>query len=175
MRAPLHVWYAVGGGVCVHRQSRLTRNKHTQDKCLLCWFLCVCSSTLIQWSEEEIVQRGFKQHRPPLSFHLETNLAYHSEKKNTVVPFKATCGKSFRFLFRRHKHDKSKQRKGTGVIAGGEAAVFVPLKSSPRKPNMCCTVDEAVAQSYVNYWRMKKSIRIVMKSSLHLESYSQGL
>ena len=52
----------------MHRRPRLTRNKHTPDKCLLCWFPCVCSSTLIQWSEEDIVQWGFKQHPPPLSF-----------------------------------------------------------------------------------------------------------
>ncbi len=161
-------------GVCAQAATSNQKQTHTQDKCLLCWFLCVCSSTLIHWSEEEIVQRGFKQHRPPLSFHLQTNLVYHSGKK-TVVPFKATCCKSFLFLFQWHKHDRSKQRKGTGVTAGGEAVAFVPLESTPKKPNMCGTVDEAVAQSYVNYWCMKKSIRIVMKSSLHLESYSQGL
>lgn len=126
--APLHFWYA---GRCMNRQPRLTRNKHTQDKCLLCWFPCVCSSALIQWSEEEIVQRGFKRH--------ETNLAYRSGKTRFLS--KRPVLKVSSFFSSYINMINPNRGEGTGVTAGGGRTLYL----CPQKSN---TVDEAVSQSW---------------------------
>lgn len=132
----------------MHRQPRLTRNKHTQDKCLLCWFLCVCSSKLIQWSEEEIVQQGFKQHRLPLSFHPETNLAYRSGKtsgffqsyvwkvsvfvSNVINMINLNRGKEQDLLQKEHTHFIYSQRK---LSETAQSSLTSHLLVHEKKPN----------------------------------------
>ena len=79
-------------GECVHRHPHPTRNKHTHTHThthrinVVFVGLCVCSSTLIRWSEEERVQWGFKKKQQ------KTNTVHHHETE--------TCGgkKSFPYI-----------------------------------------------------------------------------